>query len=180
MAVVGAGKKLAWSNYTEEQSTKPGPTPNTVISAGTGLSFGVGYDEAYGTPKAGKSVLKCKSVQVEVLLAKCWVAKGYKSDALLNHEQGHYRIQELGARELDDQLSKLSVEEDTLQAAQTALKKAVDDAWDAMDTLVDEVNKLYDGNDPKGTNHGVDATIQARWDLKMKAATTLSGLKAAI
>lgn len=177
MAVVGAGKKLAWSNYSEVEKPKPGPTPNSQISAGTGLSFDVGYNEAYGPPKPGKVVLKCTDIKVEILLGGCWVAKGNKTDALLSHEQGHYRIQELGALELDAQLKKIVVEEADLPTAQQSLKTTVDTTRDDMDTLVDTMQNKYDSAPPSGTNHGLDASNQSRWDLKAKAASDLTKLK---
>lgn len=180
MAVIGGGKKLAWKDYTEVDATKPGPTPGSVISAGTALGLSSGYQEAYGVPKPGKVVLKCKDVEVEITFGSCWVAKGKQSDTLLNHEQGHYRIQELGAKELDAGLAKIVVEEADLAAAQKALKKAVDDATDAIDLLIDEMQKKYDSASPKGTDHGLDASQQSRWDLKMRAATTLTDLKGSV
>ncbi len=180
MAIVGGGKKLAWSSYKEEEKSKPGPTPNSVISAGTGLGYDLDYKEDYGPPKKGKVVLKCKDVKVTINLGTCWVAKGAKSDALLNHEQGHFRIQELGAKELDAALAKIVVEGDDLPKAQTALKEAVDAADSAADTLIDEMQDKYDAAPPGGTNHGLDASQQSRWDLKMKAATDLTKLKASV
>lgn len=180
MAIVGGGKKLAWSGYTEEEKSKPGPTPNSVISAGTGLGYDLDYQEAYGPPKKGKVVLKCKDVKVTITLGTCWVAKGAKSDALLNHEQGHFRIQELGAKELDAALAKIVVEGDDLPKAQAALKEAVDAADSAADTLIDEMQDKYDAAPPGGTNHGLDASQQSRWDLKMKAATDLTKLKGSV
>ena len=179
MAVAGAGKKLAWSNYTEVAQGKPGPTPNSVISAGTAVGIDADWGKDY-TTAGGKNTVKLVDIKVSITLGELWVVKGTKSDALLAHEQGHYRIEELAAKELEAKLKAISVTMDSLNDASTEAQKQGDDAFAAMSKLGDELQDLYDSAPPKGTNHGLDATAQTSWTLKMTAAASATALKAAV
>ena len=103
-----------------------------------------------------------------------WVVTDDESNDLLEHEQGHYGITALGARDLYNRLSSLTA------ANVAALRTAANAAKATIQSSINAMNIRYDGT-TDGTNHGVDRAAQQRWSGKIRSAIadvngTLSGL----
>jgi hypothetical protein len=112
------------------------------------------------------------SVTVNVTLnaGAMWVVRGQQTDALLRHEQGHYDIVALLARDLYNNL--ISLVQPTPHNFDTA--HALNDAIDGpgrvtsqlMDWLSPEPRHGHrrDGVYDQQTNHGLNAQAQAIWN----------------
>jgi hypothetical protein len=89
-----------------------------------------------------------------------WVVTSAKSAALLAHEQGHYDITGLVARDLVDTLNRLRAR------SPRELGRAVLDAFQEADTLAKRLSQLYDTQTRNGTN----AAVQQKWEQHLRDA----------
>lgn len=97
-------------------------------------------------------------VGVKTDKANSWIVKGKQSDSLLKHEQMHYNISALGARDLERKLKALRA------TSMQDLIKQKSDLGTEIQTLINKVNKDYD-DDLLGTSHGTKAAEQSKWEL---------------
>ena len=104
------------------------------------------------------------SSTVTMSKAKSWVVTDKESSSLLNHEQGHYNITALGARDFMNGV--LALEADTAKE----LTKAITDLANSTQSEINSVNSMYDDDPNCGTDHGTKADKQAQWDLRIKNA----------
>jgi hypothetical protein len=145
-------KDLKWKHYT-------GPVPaGAALDAFTKPAFALGYANAV---KDGE---KYRFDKVDIKLTmekfKCWVKPAKKTDALLEHERGHWYMQSVVAKELEGALAALRGDD---SAALFKLATAQFDWY--SDKRSGFVDKKYDDD----TNHGTDATQQGIWDGKIAA-----------
>ena len=92
--------------------------------------------------------------------AGTWVVKGNESRALLAHEQGHYDLAGLAAREYSRELLDLLAEGPIDPADIPGRVSAINDQ------IVEELalmNSLYD-DERLGTDHGQNDDMQSRWN----------------
>lgn len=92
--------------------------------------------------------------------SESWVRDGEQSDALLNHEQGHFDLKEVQAREVKDDLEGLSGEGSTKRDAYDELDEKMRDRVSDIDDKYDKLDKRYDQETDKGT----DPQDQQSWD----------------
>jgi hypothetical protein len=108
-------------------------------------------------------IAKTFKVAVQMDTVSSWVVKDKESDNLLNHEQGHYNITALGARDyMNGALAFVFDTAKELVQALTNLEKNVQ-------SLISSINKMYDDDPNCGTDHGSKADKQAQWDLRIKS-----------
>ncbi|HSB64593.1 MAG TPA: hypothetical protein VLJ18_10530 [Thermoanaerobaculia bacterium] len=145
-------KDLKWSHYT-------GPVPGgSPLDAFTKPAF------ALTNTKAVKDGEKYRLEKVDITLTmeklECWVRESKKTDALLEHERGHWYMQGLVAKEMETALAALRDDDPT------ALFKAatVKFDWHRKDRS-GFVDKQYDDD----TNHGTNKPQQEIWDGKIAA-----------
>jgi ATP-dependent Clp protease adapter protein ClpS len=79
---------------------------------------------------------------------------------LLNHEQGHYDITALGAREFHNGLEGMTA------SSEDALKTKVKKLRDEIQKKIDTANSNYDTQ----TNHSLNKSVQQAWDQKIDSA----------
>jgi hypothetical protein len=149
MSLVGLNRTIRWSDFTEVASSPEDPDHHAYTSARSKASFGFQRD-----PRTKEYSLKDIVVSVFMVRSESWVVKGHKTAELLQHEQLHYTITALGARDLHRGLTKLtgeSVEE--LQQLATELQGQAQ-----ADT--DQANEQYDDE----TNHSLNTSKQRIWN----------------
>lgn len=143
-------KDLKWSHYT-------GPVPaGAVLDAFTKPRFTLGDTKAL---KDGEKY-KFDKVDIKLTMEKflCWAKPAKKTDALLEHERGHWYMQSVVAKEMEDALAALRGDDPT------SLFKVATQKFDwYRNDRSGFVDKKYDD----ATNHGSDATQQGVWDLKI-------------
>ena len=147
-------KDLKWSDYK-------GPVPGgSSLDAFTQPRF------TLGNAKAVKDGDKFRLDKVDIKLTmetlSCWVDPAKKTNALLEHERGHWFMQKLVAKEMESALAALRADDPA------ALFKDAGAKFDWYQTPRSGfVDKQYDDD----TNHGTNATQQGLWDAKIKAWT---------
>lgn len=163
----GLRRSLAWSDFSRKDMPRPQPGDVAMV-AQTRATFNVS-DLASSVvdgsrPTTYKLVDKVK-VLVRLRREECWVAAwvvaGSTSDPerkrLLKHEQGHYDIVALLAR---DMLADIKVLMKELYASAQEPIDAADAVIARYDPYYDSVQELYDDK----TNHGDVRTEQQRWN----------------
>jgi len=126
------------------------------------------------TPPSGPSTchvtqFAADPVQAQFDPTKSWVITSDASDDLLRHEQGHFDIAAVFAKELNERLQgetgvrQLSASDATDDAAQAKLKADIDARLQALDQEVmaafTQEQQRYDDE----TKHGTDHTRQQQW-----------------
>ena len=156
-------KDLKWGDYT-------GPAPaGSPLDAFTKPRFTLGNTKAV---KDGDAY-RLEKVDISVALEKlqCWVKSNKKTDDLLEHERGHWKMQGIVAKEMEAALAALGGDDPA------ALFKAAGDTFDWYRIKRSGfVDKRYDDD----TNHGTDGTQQGIWNGKIagwvaKGAIDLAG-----
>lgn len=118
----------------------------------------------------GKIRFQNVSVTVSMDRGASWVVNGRQTPALLNHEQGHYNITWLAARELCRKMLEYELDTSVLNAThsgsvaqlKTRLPTDLRDMERATQSDIDRLNDLYDSRGQ--AFHGVNAPAQAQWD----------------
>ena len=149
MALNGFTYNVTWSDFSILQSRPANVKEDAQIHPEIRPSnFKLG--------KRGREVI-IKDVQIDIALVSsdCWVLASQSSNvALLKHEQGHYDIVALSARELFNSFLNLSaVSTHKLQEKASALQNS-------MQTKIELVNKRYE----EKTKNSRDKAEQAKWD----------------
>jgi predicted secreted Zn-dependent protease len=167
--LTGRDKTLTWSDFGSPVN-KPKPAAGaTAVAAHTEVVYPI----QYGWSSTGKSFSLADNVKVNVRLdsAKSWVAawvfnepKQFQDD-LLKHEQGHYDIAALLARDMFIEIMQLKGQTFGSKAALDAAVKAVVDKHRSQ--------KVHDKYDEKAeSNHGLNRTQQKVWDAYFQKAKT--------
>jgi hypothetical protein len=166
----GLTKTLAWTDFGN-------PVPKTAPAAGA-TSIAAHTETIaplnYGWASSGKKVSLQDNVTVSIqfVASKSWVADWamQKSqqfqDDLLNHEQGHYDITALMARDLFIEIMQLKGQ---TFANKNELDKAIADL--VTEYAFQPVHNKYD--EKSETNHGMNAPQQATWDALFQKARTM-------
>jgi hypothetical protein len=89
-----------------------------------------------------------------------WVVRGSETAALLAHEQGHYDLAGLAAREYSRELLELLAEGPMDPADIPDRVNAINDQ---IISELATINERYD-DDRLGTDHGLNVDIQNRWN----------------
>jgi len=111
---------------------------------------------------SGEKIVRVVSFNTTITVSRSesWVVRGQQSADLLRHEQGHYDITALGAREVHDRSS-------TLTSAQCPeINREVQQIEGDVQTRINQANRRYDTQ----TNHGANATVQQRWNTSIRNA----------
>ncbi|MEJ7609278.1 MAG: hypothetical protein WKF37_24155 [Bryobacteraceae bacterium] len=127
------------------------------------------------------------NVTLSIKSASSWVVTGKEGDQLLKHEQTHYEISAIAARQLEARPTGLSGDKSQKPAdGVAAVARKVVGERDAMGKttvrgLLQEVHDRYDEDLTCGTDHGRRKNNQVRWDHRVSKTIvdkkgTLSGL----
>ena len=98
-------------------------------------------------------------INITIVKSDCWVIDGKQNDYLLKHEQGHYDILSINAREFYNSLIGLSA------ASTHELQKLVSKLQANVQKNVATVDVRYDTQ----TKHSLDKAVQDSWNKKISA-----------
>jgi hypothetical protein len=159
--LIGHQETLAWTDFQ-------GPVPaNPTASAFTSTSYNVTTSSTWVIlPRPHDYRFTDLTVQVSIDRAKMWSVVADQSDDLLTHEQGHYEITALIARDLFNALLPMVTppNQPKFPSAQ-ALRDALTAAQQPFNALLAQLQSnngdgLYDST----TKHGTDADMQRMWN----------------
>ena len=166
----GHEETLGWRDF---QGTPPGKHSGGD-DAQTEARFDVHYDYEWDDTH-GRQGYYVNHVQVEVTLDRTtmWVVPASKSAELLKHEQGHYDIVALIARDLFEELTgwesgrspKRFRKETDLKSAADRLSRQAKNLAARLSGTASSVG-VYDTQ----TKHGQDKKAQEQWDKALEAA----------
>jgi hypothetical protein len=166
----GHEEKLIWADF---QATPPGGSTGEAAfaSARFDLAYDYEWDDARGAAHGYR--VDHIQVQVEVERSLMWSVKADRSDALIQHEQGHYDIVALLGRDLYNELTgweagakpkrfrdETHLKDEVARVLRRYKKHAVDLAGSSS------VVGLYD----KKTAHGTNAKAQEQWTAALASA----------
>ena len=154
MALSGFNHNVGWHEFREVRQRPRGAREDARIRAE--------YPYTYRVQRQRDGGCRVASVRMRlgVVRSRSWAVRGRKTAALLRHEQGHYNITALGARELYNQLTALTVARcRNLRGAARRLERQIQ-------ARVDRANRRYDTQ----TAHGTNATVQQTWETSIRAA----------
>jgi hypothetical protein len=169
-ALEGHDVSLGWGDF---KGAVPGALPPgeaAYTEARFDLNFGYDYDTASKTK--GYRITEVH-VQVTLERGNMWAVKSAQTADLLRHEQGHYDIVALLARDLYQELTgwntakspKRFRKETDLTGAANRLRRTAEQLVKHVGGTEQKVG-IYD----KQTNHGLDAKAQEKWDKSLAAA----------
>ena len=173
--LIGLFKKLTWNDFPQKQANPPGPgvfadaalTSVAVRLGGVNLSGDVGdlslADTITVTISLGPKSFK-----------NSWLSKRtpMEQQTLLAHEEGHYDLGALIARDYFLQVMQLK---GNSYADSAALQADLDPIAQATIARIQEVSDDYD----TATKNGSDAAAQAKWFGYIKKAFTQPAIPAA-
>src|SRR5690348_8670826 len=119
MALHGFTRHLRWSDFTKVKESLDGEHDAKTYSEIKSAVRSVVYPD--GTWKVNRV-----SVTLSFVHAKSWVVIGKQSSALLKHEQMHYDIAAIAARELEKRLWRLKGDR----------SRSLDDAYAALNAEI--------------------------------------------
>ena len=139
-------RDVEWSDFTGQVD------PNSRFNAWT--DWRISYSYAAPVFRDGKAYV---TVSTKLFLRHdSWVKPESRSQRLLEHEQGHFRLGRICAREIVSTINSTPFDRD-------GYKKDINDLYWATINKYVEINKLYD----RETNHHNDLEGQARWNRKL-------------
>ena len=165
----GHEETLAWQDFQAAP-----PAKHSGDEAQTEARFDMQYDYEWDDDHKHQGY-RVDHVQVTVTLDRpsMWSVKASRTDALLKHEQGHYDIVALIARDLFNELTGWeSAKPPKRFHKETDLKNAADRLRRQATALAARLSGtstsvgVYD----KQTKHGQDAKAQEQWDKALEAA----------
>ncbi len=144
---------VSWSDFTQRTSSPAGVAEDAQIHPQRSFSN-------FKLAKKGNAVI-ITDVDIDIALVSTdgWVVSTQMSNDLLKHEQGHYDILALSARELFNDLLTLTA------ASSHKLQQKVDALKTKAGQLVKKVDARYDTQ----TIHSRNTQVQQTWDQKIAA-----------
>jgi hypothetical protein len=148
MAIHNFNYSVSWSDFNSLQSRPPGEKEDAQIHPEMSFSN-------FQLKGKGKSVIVVDvDLEIKVVKFDSWSVVSVQSPDLLLHEQGHYDILALSARDFYRQV-KLLVGKSTAD-----LQRQVTDLQEKMNRRVNAIDKRYDTE----TNHSRDTAKQTAWN----------------
>ena len=153
--LTGWPRQIDWSEFEELPRRPPGEKEDAQISSTLEQPTEVNVAR-----QGGRFRLDTYEAELSVTASESWVVASTKSDALLGHEQGHYDLTGLIARDLIAVLRALRAP--TVPGLERELKAAIRRA----DALADRLTKQYDTE----TDHGRNRAKQEKWDTLLRVS----------
>lgn len=174
MTVLGIPKTLAWWNFGVPKDKVPDDYAGSHVDCHIEIDIGASFG-ATSAGLAGGHKLTSVLVNVKLVAGRTWVMKGVpklpNQAAILKHEQGHFDIAAITARDLDAALKALRNDDPkALLAEASQLVSSITSSGQTEEETYD--GDVADG----GTDHGNDVTQQAAWNSKLAAARSLGDL----
>ena len=101
------------------------------------------------------------TIDLSLIADDCWVVTSRMTNDLLKHEQGHYDILAISAREFFNALVGFSA------TTTDALQRKVNQLQQRFAQQATQVDARYDSENQ--TNHGINTSVQQSWDQKIAA-----------
>ena len=175
MALIGWPKTLRWSNFGTPATSVPTSYAGSHTDCHTEIDISYSWGGTVPVSPGGDYKLKDIKVVVAIDAQNTWVLKGVSTGSnqaqIQKHEQGHYNIAGITARDVETALKKLR------NADQSDLASDATTTADGIISSGQTEEETYDG-DPVdgGTDHGNDATQQAKWNGLIAKAQSLDDL----
>jgi hypothetical protein len=157
VTLTGWPRSISWDEFSEVAAAPGGAAEAAQIH-----SEAVQPEQVEVDRDNGRFRVSAYTVRVEVVADDSWVVKSQKSSALLAHEQGHYDITGLTARDMVAQIAAVRA------ASPQDLQTQVTAIIERTKTLGKRLTDLYDGDGSTGTHHGKHAANQARWEAHLR------------
>lgn len=166
--LVGLINNLTWPNFQRQHSPAPG-AGQFAIAAETHANLSQNNITTKVEQVPGSSPARYR-VKDDIVItvsfgSDSWVEDWAMArdatfkDNLLNHEQGHYNIAALVARDLFIDLMQLKSQ---TFASNMDCQRAIANIWTTQAGKAQAIQDLYD--EPNQAHHGANATGQSRWD----------------
>jgi hypothetical protein len=175
MALLGWPKTIKWSDFGSPRGAVPSSYGGSHTDCHIGISIDYSWQGTQRVTPGGDYRLRNVKVVVTIDSSETWVLTGVPTASnqarVLKHEQGHFNIAGITARDVDRALAALR------DSDSDALETSARDVADGIIASGQAEEDTYD-DDPAngGTDHGNDVTQQATWNSKIAAANSLSSL----
>jgi Bacterial protein of unknown function (DUF922) len=144
---------VSWSDFIQKSSRPAGETEDAQIHPEMGFSN-------FQLKAVGRGVgIKDVDININLVTNDCWVVTSQMTNGLLQHEQGHYDIIAISAREFYNVLLGLSA------ASTHALQTKVTELRTRFQQKATTVDKRYDTQ----TDHSRKTQQQQQWDKAIAA-----------
>jgi hypothetical protein len=149
LTIVGWPRNLSWSEFKEIPARPAGENEDAQIR-----SEAAPPSQAVVTSEGGALRVVSITIRLRTVREDCWVVKDQKSADLLSHEQGHYDLTGLLARDSGNEiLAVRASSRDELQARVSTIVKKYQERAETW-------TKRYDSE----TDHSRNRDAQKRWD----------------
>ena len=164
MGLEGTDTAIQWSNFNRLEQ----PPVGKDYDAETASQFSLEY---LLVRKGNAVVVKSADVKVFINTDNSWAVIGKRNDYLLKHEQGHYDITAIAAKEFYSGLMELTAKD------KNALQEKIRRLNHRLQKKIDNSNILYD----EQTDHSRNKSAQGKWNKaleteKRKAGSSLDNL----
>lgn len=154
MALINFNYQLTWSDF-RSVSTAP-----DFADEYAQIHPDITFTNFQLTRRGRALVITGVDVTIRLIADDCWAVTAHQNADLLKHEQGHYDILAIGAREFYNRLMGLSAANaDALQPRASAL-------FQQFNQAANEVDDRYDTL----TNHSINTSVQQSWDQSIARA----------
>lgn len=169
--VWSADAPLVWSDF-QAKSPNSAFAAQTVWTWQNDTSFVIQCAPTSDLPWLCKATLESAVVRAAFLKEFSWVKAGSRNNrALLAHEQGHFDLGEVYARKLNAALLEIETEaggEDRFAAENEAFNELETVANDAVNEWIELAQQEQDRYE-RDTAHGVNASEQQRWEIRIRS-----------
>jgi hypothetical protein len=149
MSVNNFNYAVSWSDFAQVSSRPPLEDEDAHIHTRMRLNYQMG-----GRGRA--TIISSADIDVLIVSDDSWVVTSQMNAALLKHEQGHYDIQAIIAREFYNKVMALTAPSDN--AMQTKIRQLETN----LQRTTDRMNERYD----TATSHSINTAVQQAWDQK--------------
>jgi len=175
MAVLGWPKTLNWTHFGKPRTSVPLGYGGSHTDCHIEIDIDYSWQGTRRLTPGGDYALREVKVVVKTNSLDTWVIAGVPTASnqarVLKHEQGHYNIAGITARDVDRALAALR------NSDSAALEAEATSVADAIIASGQTEEDTYD-DDPAngGTDHGNDVAQQATWTSQIAAAKSLDDL----
>lgn len=152
-------RTLNWNDHFTQVDESPNPPFDALTHSGFRYANWSGYRTG-----AGKYKIKMNEFRVTVFIDKeqSWVVRSKRSASLLTHEQQHYNISALAARDFERAVRGLEAD------SSEELGERLQELYTEKDQLGHQAQEVYDDDTTCGSNHGVNTNMQEQWNIRIR------------
>lgn len=143
---------VSWSDFNQISARPPNEREDANIHTRMSLRFQMG-----GSGRT--TIITSADVDVLMVTPDCWVVNSQMNDVILRHEQGHFDLQAIVAREFYAKVMALTA------ASDSAMRRKIRQLQTSLERITAQVNERYD----TATNHSVNVSVQQSWEQRIEA-----------